>query len=167
MPQSENNGIPNSDDTCLETLKNRFLSAVYRKNPEQARQVYLQILGHVRQYLPDLGENREKTLRQIQTVFLRFQDFVTSPSVNLSDPFQELKTLLADLVKTRRAGVRHIDFAAWKARVALEPWQLDRVFENAITIQLTSGCSHFCRRCNEWALPGIRAHFSFEAAGRF
>ena len=167
MHRSENNGIPDLDDLYLESLKNRFLSAVYRKDPEQTRQVYLQILGHVRQCLPDLGENREKTLRQIQTAFLRFQDFVTSPSVNLSGPFQELKSLLAGLVKTRWTGVRHIDFSAWKARVALGPWQLDRVFENAITIQLSSGCSHFCRRCNEWALPGVRAHFSFQAAGAF
>jgi hypothetical protein len=164
MPQTENNGIPNSDDICLETLKNRFLSAVYRKDTEQTRTTYLQILDHARQCLPDLGENREKLLRQVQTAFLRFQDFVTLPSVNLSDPFQELKTLLADLVKTRRSGVRHIDFDTWKARVDLDSWQMDRVFENAITIQLTSGCSHFCRRCNEWALPGIRAHFSFQAA---
>jgi len=165
MHRSENNRIPDLDDLYLESLKNRFLSAVYRKDPKQTRQVYLQILGHVRQCLPDLGENREKTLRQIQTAFLRFQDFVTSPSVNLSGPFQELKSLLAGLVKTRRTGVRHIDFSTWKARVALGPWQLDRVFENAITIQLSSGCSHFCRRCNEWALPGVRAHFSFQAAG--
>jgi len=164
MHRSENNGIPGLDDIYLETLKNRFLAAVYRKDVKQTRHIYLKILNHAGQCLPDPGENREKILRQIQTAFLRFQDFVTSPSVNLSAPFQELKTLLADLARTRRTRVRHIDFDTWKARVALEPWQLDRVFETAITIQLTSGCSHFCRRCNEWALPGIRAHFSFEAA---
>jgi hypothetical protein len=165
MHRSEKYGIPDSDDLYLESLKNRFLSAVYRRNTEQTRHIYLRILNHARQCLPDPGENREKILRQIQTAFLRFQDFVTSPAVNLSAPFQELKSQLAGLVKTRRAGgIPHIDFDAWKARVALEPWQMDRVFETAITIQLTSGCSHFCRRCNEWALPGIRAHFSSQAA---
>lgn len=165
MHRSEKNDSPDSEEIIPETLKNRFLSAIYRKDPAQTRQIYLQIVDHARQCMPDPGENREKILRQIQTAFLRFQDFVTSPPVNLSAPFQELKTLLSDLVKTRRAGVRHIDFDTWKARVDLDAWQMDRVFENAVTIQLTSGCSHFCRRCNEWALPGIRAHFSFQAAG--
>ncbi|MDZ7665872.1 MAG: hypothetical protein U5K27_11200 [Desulfotignum sp.] len=164
MHRSENNRLSDSKELFLETLKNRFLSAVYRKDSQQTRNLYLQILEYARQCLPDPGENREKILRQVQTAFLRFQAFVTSPAVNLSAPFQELKTLLSDLVKTRRDGVRHIDFDTWKTRVALDAWQLDRVIENAITIQLTSGCSHFCRRCNEWALPGIRAHFSFSAA---
>ena len=164
MHRSENNRLSDSEELFLETLKNRFLSAVYRKDIQQTRTAYLQILDYARQCLPDPGENREKILRQVQTAFLRFQAFVTSPAVNLSAPFQELKTLLADLVKTRGASIRHIDFGTWKTRVGLDPWQLDRVFENAVTIQLTSGCSHFCRRCNEWALPGTRAHFSFSAA---
>jgi hypothetical protein len=164
MRRSDSNPSPDSEDIFTETLKNRFLSAVYRKDPARTRQIYLQIVDHARQCMPDLGENREKILRQVQTAFLRFQDFVMSPAVELSAPFQELKTLLSDLVKTQRASARHIDFDTWKARVDLDAWQLDRVFENAITIQLTCGCSHFCRRCNEWALPGVRAHFSFSAA---
>jgi hypothetical protein len=164
MNHFENNRDSDSRGVFLETLKNRFLAAIYRKDPEQTRHVYLQISGHARQCLPCPGETREKILRQVQAVFLRFYDFVTSPPVNLFVPYQDLKTLLADRVKTRHNHVCHIDFDLWQARTGLAPWQLDRVFENAITVQLTSGCSHFCRRCNEWALPGIRAHFSYAAA---
>ncbi len=67
-------------------------------------------------------------------------------------------------MKARQDRICHIDFDVWRNRADLAFWQLDRVIENAITVQLTSGCSHFCRRCNEWALPGVRAHFSFAAA---
>lgn len=35
-----------------------------------------------------------------------------------------------------------------------------------MTFQLSSGCSNYCRRCNEWALPGVRSHFSFNAITR-
>ncbi|MCP3871765.1 MAG: radical SAM protein, partial [Desulfobacteraceae bacterium] len=37
------------------------------------------------------------------------------------------------------------------------------VYKTAMTFQLSSGCSNFCRRCNEWALPKIRSHFSYQA----
>ncbi len=159
-----NKRLSDSQDLFLEALKNRFLAAIYSKDPEQTRQVYLQISAHARHGLPYPGETREKILRQVQAAFLRFYEFVTSPSVNLSAPFQELKTLLADRVKARQDRICHIDFDVWRNRADLAFWQLDRVIENAITVQLTSGCSHFCRRCNEWALPGVRAHFSFAAA---
>jgi hypothetical protein len=164
MHRFKNNELSDSEDIFLETLKNRFLSAIFRKDPKQARTIYLQIVDHARRCMPDPGETREKILRQIQTAFLRFHESIASPSVNLSEPFQELKALLSNLVRTPRTRVCHIDFETWRARTNLHAWQMDRVFENAITIQLTSGCSHFCRRCNEWALPGIRSHFSYPAA---
>jgi len=156
MLYAKHNEIP------LETLKNRFLAAIYRQDAPKARIAFLMILDAAQQSLPELGETREKLLRQIQTAFVRFKPFVTSPRVGLTAPFQALKTLLADVVKAR--CVYHVSYADWHARVNLLPWQIDLLFENAITVQLTSGCSHFCRRCNEWALPGIRSHFSHNAA---
>ncbi|HKK98829.1 MAG TPA: hypothetical protein VJ943_01160 [Desulfotignum sp.] len=148
----------------LETLKNRFLAAIYRQETREARTAFLLIVDAAQKSLPEPGETREKILRQIQTAFVRFKPFLTSPRVGLAAPFQALKTLLADVVKSRCRGVYHISYTDWHTRVNLLPWQTDLVFENAITVQLTSGCSHFCRRCNEWALPGIRCHFSYHAA---
>ncbi len=163
MNRCKNSG-PRDDETVLEDLKNRFLAAIYRKDPEQIQHIYLKIVDHARQGSPRLNENSEKILRQIQTAFLRFHDVVIALQIDLSAPFHELKTLLSHRVRTRRARMTHIDFEQWQTRVDLCAWQLDRVFENAITVQLTSGCSHFCRRCNEWAIPGVRSHFSFRAA---
>ncbi len=148
----------------LETLKNRFLAAIYRRDVQKSRTAFLMILDAAEQSLPEPGETREKLLRQIQTAFLRFKPFVTSPRVGLTGPFQALKTLLADVVKFRCRAVHHVSYPDWHTRVDLLPWQMDLLFKNAVTVQLTSGCSHFCRRCNEWALPGIRSHFSYGAA---
>jgi hypothetical protein len=163
MNRCKNSG-PRDDETVLEDLKNRFLAAIYRKDPEQIPQIYQRIVDHARQGNLRLNENCEKILRQIQTAFLRFHDVIVSLQIDLSTPFHELKTLLSHRVRTRQAHVAHIDFKHWQTRVNLDAWQMDRVFENAITVQLTSGCSHFCRRCNEWAIPGVRSHFSFQAA---
>ncbi|MCA1795291.1 MAG: hypothetical protein LC660_15735, partial [Desulfobacteraceae bacterium] len=148
----------------LETLKNRFLAAIYRQDAQKTRTAFLMILDAAQQSLPEPGETQEKLLRQIQTAFLRFKPFVTSGQVGLTAPFQTLKTLLADVVKSR--CVYHVSYTDWHTRVNLLPWQMDLLFANAITVQLTSGCSHFCRRCNEWALPGIRCHFSHDAAAQ-
>jgi hypothetical protein len=150
----------------LETLKNRFLAAIYQQDPQKTRTAFLMILEAAQQGLPAPGETCEKLLRQIQAAFLRFKPFVTSRQVGLTAPFQALKTLLADVVKSRCRSVYHVSYTDWHARVDLMPWQMDLLFKNAITVQLTSGCSHFCRRCNEWALPGIRSHFSYDAAAQ-
>ncbi len=150
----------------LETLKNRFLAAIYRQDAQKARTAFLMILNAAQQSLPEPGETCEKLLRQIQTAVLRFKPFVTSPQVGLTAPFQALNTLLADVVKSRCRAVYHVSYTDWQTRVNLVPWQMDLLFKNAITVQLTSGCSHFCRRCNEWALPGIRSHFSHDAAAQ-
>jgi hypothetical protein len=163
MNRCKNSG-PRDDETGLEELKNRFLAAIYRKDTKQIQHIYLRIVDHATQGNLRLNENCEKILRQIQTAFLRFHDVVVSLQIDLSTPFHELKTLLSHRVRTRQAHVVHIDFKHWQTRINLDAWQMDRVFENAITLQLTSGCSHFCRRCNEWAIPGVRSHFSFQAA---
>ncbi|MCF8091074.1 MAG: hypothetical protein K9K40_01270 [Desulfotignum sp.] len=160
MPYGKHHEIP------LETLKNRFLAAIYQQDAQKARTAFLMILDAAQQSLPEPEETREKLLRQIQTAFLRFKHFLLSPQVGLTTPFQALKTLLADVVKFRCHAVYHVSYTDWQARADLMPWQMDLLFKNAITVQLTSGCSHFCRRCNEWALPGIRSHFSHDAAAQ-
>jgi hypothetical protein len=155
---------PDLDEIFFETLKNRFLAAIYRQDPHQARQAYLLILDHTEQLMPNPGETREKILRQVQTAFLRFKKFLTASDTRLSSSFQRMKTLLAALAKSGQSRICHVSFSQWESGLNLEPWQMDQVFKNAVTVQLTSGCTLFCRRCNEWALPGIRSHFSFQAA---
>ena len=156
--------MPETDQFFLEQLKNRFLAAIYQRNPGQARQIYLLIVDHARQSLPAPGEACEKILRQVQAAAHRYKEFFTASAGARS--CQALKPLLADLARSRNKPIRHVSYAHWESSLDLLPWQMNRVFQNAITVQLTSGCSHFCRRCNEWALPGLRSHFSYPAAAR-
>jgi len=148
----------------LETLKNRFLAAVFQKDHQAAGQVYHAIVDQALQAQQPLPENAEKILRQIQTAFRRFRPFLVPEKNRLSALYADLNRLLAAMAGSAGKRVCHVGFVDWETRMDLLPWQMDKVWETAITVQLTSGCSNFCRRCNEWALPGIRRHFSYSAA---
>ncbi len=73
-----NKRLSDSQDLFLEALKNRFLAAIYSKDPEQTRQVYLQISAHARHGLPYPGETREKYYGRFRPLFF--------DSTNLSHP---------------------------------------------------------------------------------
>ncbi|WDP92627.1 MAG: hypothetical protein HUN04_24050 [Desulfobacter sp.] len=131
----------------LEELKNRFLSALYR--PRDLSGLFEEAASAA-----SSSETDEKYLRQILTACRRF---------NRRDHkgYRQLQKLLRD--RTRNTANRYTAADAWAAELDLTEWQMDEVFRQAITFQLTSGCSNYCRRCNEWALPGVRGHFSRDA----
>lgn len=146
-------------DPFFEEKKNSFLAAVYQKDGPRAEAVYDRILLEAEKQKGALKETNEKYLRQVQQAFRRFRPFLFSLcSSQIPDKFARLQSLIQN--QTRAAQILYVDYPAWEENLGLEPWQLELVFANAITFQMTSGCSNYCRRCNEWALPRIRAHFS-------
>ncbi len=146
----------------MEKLKNRILAALFSQNTGQLKV----LLDHAAEIAknPELGETDEKYLRQAQTALIRHKHQLdTNP--DLKRQIKHLRRLLAE--KVRRAEPGHMGYDAWKNCLNLLPWQHPYVFSEAITFQMTSGCSNFCRRCNEWALPKVRRHFSFDAVNTF
>jgi hypothetical protein len=77
-----------------------------------------------------------------------------------------LKTSLAQVVRAEVRNVAYVGYADWRKGLALDDGRYRVMLKNVATCQLSVGCSNFCRRCNEWALAGVRRHFSFEAAQR-
>ena len=155
--------ILNSEDSFLEKKKNQFLVAVYQKDQAAVGTLLKTILSHVTQ-IADLNENDEKSIHQILTIFKRFQPSLSkqlNPATLKS--FKVLKAFILKQIKASRRSANHLSFSQWEQDLKLNPTQLDLVFKTAMAFQLTSGCSHFCRRCNEWALPGVRSHFSLSA----
>lgn len=146
-------------DPFFEEQKNAFLAAVYDKDGPGAETAYDKILKAAGTAV--LKESEEKTLRQVQVAFKRFRPFLVSQcSPQISDKFARLQSLIRN--QTRSARIHLLDYPVWEKNLDLDPWQMDLVFANAITFQMTSGCSNYCRRCNEWALPRVRAHFSHD-----
>ena len=153
-------------DTFFEKKKNEFLAAVYDQNGSRTESIYHLILKKVLERTGTLGETDEKYLRQIQVAYKQLAPFFLSRcSHKMPEIYQRLQSLIRKNVRQSiQPGA--VDYSAWKTGMDLAPWQEDLVFTNAITFQMSSGCSNYCRRCNEWALPKIRSHFSKEAVKR-
>ena len=81
----------------------------------------------------------------------------------IEDAHNQLQNLILSSHKQFARHIRHLDFKTWEKTLDLNPSQKNLVYKTAMTFQLTSGCSNYCRRCNEWAIPGVRSHFSHRA----
>ncbi len=147
----------------LETLKNRLLAAVYKKEGAAC----VRILENVSEKIVSdarLPENDEKHTRQILMIFKRFcLETVGQRAVHAQ---AAIKRKLLHQVRTWQQTPEPINWKHWQKKTGLLPDQIDLVMKTAMNFQLTTGCSHFCTRCNEWALPGVRARFTFSAVTR-
>jgi hypothetical protein len=158
--------ILESLDSFLEQKKNEFLAALYRKDFQGVSKIYGQIFQYAAEH-PDFNENTEKCIHQIRTALRKYRKvLIYQGPPSLWETEKRLKTLLTRRIRNMHKNIRHVEFEEWKARLDLTPDQERLVFKTAMTFQLTSGCSNFCRRCNEWALPGVRSHFSHQAVTR-
>ena len=146
----------------MEALKNRILAAIFSQKTDQLNALLDQAIATAKS--PELGETDEKYLRQALTALVRHKHQIDN-HFDLKKQTKHLKHLLGD--KARHADPGHMAYDTWKNRLDLASWHHPYIFSEAITFQMTSGCSNFCRRCNEWALPKVRGHFSFDAVNTF
>jgi len=137
----------------FDSLRDKFLAALYSENEPAFDQSFL-TLKKALTTNQTLAENSLKSLYQINTLAKKFKK-------------QKLyKYLNKFLKKFTRAEIKNpciIDYDTWKTNLGIDDKTLKILFSTTINFQLSTGCSNYCRRCNEWALPGIRKHFSFDA----
>ena len=147
----------------MEQKKNEFLAALYEKNFQAVEQIYIDIVKHA-ESLSEFSENTAKLLNQIQAIFKRFKPALLKHGTSRVKKYNKrLKTLILAAVKQSCTNILNINLLSWETKLGLGSRQKDLLYKTAMTFQLTSGCSNYCRRCNEWALPGVRAHFSHGA----
>ena len=123
-----------SNSLVLEELKHRFLATLYDADP--INELYAEILAY--STVPFLGETNEKYIRQIQAAFKRLR--------GKGSIYTQIQTHLRN--KARQNIPWHQNYDNWAKSLNLLPWQMEALFRTAVTFQLTSGCSNFCRRCN-------------------
>lgn len=161
--KNEKTYIIETCDSFLEQKKNEFLKAVYYQEYHTAEQAYIDILEYAERLFV-FTENTEKLLNQIQTIFKKFRpDLLKHCTSKIKEINILLKNLILDSIRQSCKSISHVDFQTWETRLELDDQQRNLLFKTAMTFQLSSGCSHFCRRCNEWALPKVRSHFSYAA----
>ncbi|MBU1344101.1 MAG: hypothetical protein KKE44_17160 [Proteobacteria bacterium] len=148
----------------MEQKKNEFLVALYEKNFQTAEKTYIDIVNYA-ELSSRFDETTEKLLNQIQTIFKKFTpDLMQGCTSKIKKYNTRLNRLVFAAVKHASGHVCHVEFLTWEKTLGLDPRQKALVYKTAMTFQLTSGCSNYCRRCNEWALPKVRSHFSYQAA---
>lgn len=151
------------EDDFLETKKNQLLAAIYANDFPAIENIYKKICEFA-DNLNHLDENTQKTLNQLQIIFKRFKSqFPKKIFTKLNTCNKSLSRLISDTVKKDIRQLRCIDLSEWEDRVKLTEQQKKLIYKTAMTFQLTSGCSNYCIRCNEWALPGVRSYFSYAA----
>ena len=152
-----------TSDSFLENKKNELLLALYEKNYQKTEQIFHDILQHIKT-ITKLEENSEKLLNQIHSIVKKFSpDIPDHLCLKIKNDNKILNNYILSSIKQSRKNIPYIDFQTWEQKLDLIKTQKNLIYKTAMTFQLTIGCSNFCRRCNEWALPRIRSHFTFDA----
>jgi hypothetical protein len=152
-----------TEDSFLEQKKNNFLATLYAKDFTTAEQIYSDILKHARS-LSKFSENNEKSFNQIQTIYKKFKSVISENcSPIIEDSNTHLKKIIVNTIKRTSKNAHHVDFKTWDDKLGLNRLQKALLYKTLMTFQITSGCSNFCRRCNEWAIPKVRSHFTYSA----
>ena len=159
--ESDDNNPPFASPA--EALKDRFLAAVFSKDKMETESVLSDILEFMEKSTW-MTESDQKVLYQIKAAMGRLKDRIPGfSSKPVADCRKRLDHFLKDLARCEIRQPSYIDFPSWKSMQGFNEDVLNRFLACVITFQLTSGCSNFCRRCNEWALPGARKHFTCKA----
>lgn len=156
--------IENFFDQQRDELIAAFFSEDFSSFTKIYSQIYSQIYNQVKNS-DQFNENDHKAINQIQLFLSKFQKTDTSYKINTIN--KKLKKLLSQQVRKETKNIKHRSFNEWKTRIGIDENQCNLIFQTAIVLQITSGCSNYCRRCNEWALPGVRTHFSFNSIKYF
>ncbi len=148
----------------FEKKRDEFLALTYDGHFEAAERTYRQI-AHKIELTQTLTEPEIKAVRQIQQAVRIFRKEVYEKG-RLDRDYESVRKRLAKDARNQTRAPEHIEYDVWLSKTGLSQKQLAILFRTVSTLQLTVGCSVFCRRCNEWALPGPRKHFTFDAAKR-
>jgi len=111
-----------------------------------------------------LTEADQKALNQILHSYKRFDSIIKAHcSAAAFANIRRLREKMVDVVRDQTRNVVQVGYAQWRAIIGLSDKPFETLLKTTASLQLTIGCSNFCRRCNEWALPGVRKQFTFDA----
>ena len=159
-------GIPlfdNHSKNYFDRKRNEFLASIYCENFRDTEKIYREISAKI-EAAKEFSEVEQKAINQIQHAFRTFRKQITTNCSNdIKEVFKGTRKTIARAVRKQIKNVTYVEYDEWYAKVELSKEQFRIMLKTVATLQITVGCSISCRRCNEWALPGPRKHFSFNA----
>jgi len=147
----------------FETARKELLAALYTENFRRVENICKQITAKAmaRSFLTEADQ---KSLNQILHSFKRFDSAIKAHcSTATSAIIRRLRQKMVNVVRQQTRDITYMEYAEWRAEIGLNDKQFETLLKTVASLQLTVGCSNFCRRCNEWALPGVRKQFTFGA----
>jgi hypothetical protein len=146
------------------TLKNEIFASIYSQRSERFKHAYLTFAEIITQK-KSLSEEEQKAANQIQSAIAKLSKM---SEFHLFDDFQlvkkQIKIKISEVVKRQIKSPEYVEYDTWLRGLGISDKWYHILLKTTAMIQLSVGCSNACRRCNEWALPGPRKHFSFQAA---
>ncbi|SPD75737.1 conserved hypothetical protein [uncultured Desulfobacterium sp.] len=146
--------------------KNEFLAHIYSANYRDAEDLY-KGLAKITFDTREFSELDQKAINQLQQAARRFRTQLAKASPgDFMSTYEKIRKRLAGAVRQETKNVRLVEYDQWAHKIGLTDELTRIMFKTIATLQMSVGCSISCRRCNEWALPGPRKHFSFDAVTR-
>ncbi len=147
----------------FESKRDELLAFIYRKDCNHIEAKYKEVLSRLKD-MDELSEIDQKALHQIQHAVKNGSGILSSAcKSSLQGIYQAIRKRLSNSASLQIKEPRYVSCDSWFRPLGITRDQLKVMLETVILIQLSVGCSNFCRRCNEWALPGARKHFTFDA----
>jgi hypothetical protein len=144
----------------IEENRLAFLSAVLRSDGDKAVAALRRGLELFERHA-DPGEAAQKSAAQLRHSIRVWRKKNRLPRcADLRNLEQRIGRRLAALARVHTASL--VSESSWRSALGLGPRRTAVLLATLTSLQLSVGCSHFCRRCNEWALPGVRKHFDFK-----
>jgi len=150
----------------FESKRDELLALIYRKDCKSIEAKYKEVLLRLNA-ADELSEIDQKALNQIQHAVKKSSGILGSGcKSDLQEIYQNIRKRLSGSASFQIKEPQYVSCDSWSGQLGITKKQLRVLLGTVILIQLSVGCSNFCRRCNEWALPGVRKHFTFDAVKR-
>jgi len=150
----------------FEKKRDEFLASVMTENFSETGRILTDLLDRI-ESAAAFSEVEQKAINQILHAGRRFRGQLCKNTDNSQHIFARIRKRMARYAVGQIRSPAYVEYDAWLKTTGLDEKQFRTMLRTVSTLQLTVGCSVCCRRCNEWALPGPRKHFSFDAVKQF
>ena len=153
-------------DNYFEKKRNELIASIYGRRFRETCRIYKEVAVKADE-TNGLSEVDQKAINQLQLAFRRLSaDVEESLAKEMAKTNRQIRKKMSLAVKTQTKYPDHVSYGAWYKKLGLSKVMFIEMLKTVALFQLTIGCSNFCRRCNEWALPGVRKHFTFQSVKR-
>ncbi len=151
----------------LDRKRNDLIAAVFNGSYREAENIYTAVWRRIKG-LSEISENDQKAVNQIHHLLRTFRTEIEKNRVDgLLKIKKRARRKMAGIAREQLKNTKYVEYDDWKENIGVSRRQLRIILKTAATLQITVGCTNCCRRCNEWALAGVRKHFSFDSVSRF